>query len=89
MDDDHCVGFFRLLSEPTNVEEIASGREIRELEGLNKSYGAGRWRKMKGRATIETYAGEICDAEVHWYEAHGIGRRRIKAKRVFRQKRRS
>ncbi len=51
---------------------------------LNRVYGKGRWRKMKGIATVQLADGTICEAEIHWYEAHGIGRRDFKIKRVMR-----
>ena len=56
-----------------NVQTIATGRAIRELRRLRRRYGKGRWRKRKGIATVH-------QAEVHWYEAHGIGRREMKIK---------
>jgi hypothetical protein len=51
---------------------------------LERTYGRGRWRKMKGIATVELPDGRICEAEIHWYEAHGIGRKDFKIKRVLR-----
>jgi hypothetical protein len=71
---------FEVLGKITDVEVIAVGAAIRELPRLRRIYGRGRWRKMKGRATIRTFAGEVRDAEVHWYEAHGIGKRDFKVK---------
>ena len=65
---------FRLLSEIRNIEVIAVGRAIRDLPKLKKAYGKGRWRKLKGRALVELDTGEVVEAELHWYEAHGIGR---------------
>jgi hypothetical protein len=72
---------FRLRSEITNVRVIAVGRAIRDLAKLKKVYGKGRWRKLKGTAFVELDTGEILQAELHWYEAHGIGRRDMKVKR--------
>lgn len=72
---------FRLRSEITNVRVIAAGRAIRDLAKLKKVYGKGRWRKLKGTALVELDTGEILQAELHWYEAHGIGRRDMKVKR--------
>lgn len=66
-----------------NVETIATGRGIRELKRLEKLYGKGKWRKKKGIARIRFEHGVICTAEIHWYEAHGLGRREAKVKRVF------
>lgn len=71
----------RIVGEIRGIEVIASGREIHEWRALRKLYGPGRWRKLKGIATIEIHSGEICLAEIHWYEAHGIGKRKIKVKR--------
>ena len=79
--DDNCIGFCRLLSEPWAVEIIARGRGVDTKRRLVARFGSGRWRKMKGLATIELFDGRIIhSAEVHWYEAHGIGRREIKRK---------
>ena len=74
---------FEIIGEITDVETIAVGRKIRELARLRKRYGRSRWRKMKGRATIRLLSGRIRRAELHWYEAHGIGRRDIKRKRYL------
>jgi hypothetical protein len=73
----------RLLTEITQIESIAVGREIRELRRLKGLYGNGKWRKMKGVATIETQHGEVLRAEVHWYEAHGIGKREMRVKHAL------
>ena len=74
---------FEVLSGPTNVEIIAVGRSIRELSRLRKVYGPGRWRKLKGIATIRLDDGTVCKAELHWYEAHGIGKKELKIKRLL------
>jgi nucleotidyltransferase/DNA polymerase involved in DNA repair len=74
---------FRILSDITELESIARGVGVRDRRWLRKLYGAGRWRKLKGVATIEFEDGRKCLAELHWYEAHGIGRRRVKVKRVL------
>jgi hypothetical protein len=71
---------FEIIGEIREVETIAVGRGIRELRRLVREYGLGLWRKRKGVATLELRTGEIRRAEVHWYEAHGIGRREIKFK---------
>jgi hypothetical protein len=75
--------YFELRSSLKNVETIAIGSAIREIRRLRKNYGTGRWRKRKGIATIELPDGTICEAELHWYEAHGIGRKELKLKRVL------
>jgi len=65
---------FEIIGSLYDVEVIAFGRNIRELPRLRRSYGPGRWRKMKARGTIRYFDGRIRQAELHWYEAHGIGR---------------
>ena len=72
---------FEIISEIVEVQGIATGREIRDLRRLQRLYGKGRWRKMKGVATIRLASGRIRRAELHWYEAHGIGRKELKRKR--------
>ena len=74
---------FRILGEITDVVTIATGSGIREIARLRKRYGRGRWRKRKGAAEIELASGEILSAELHWYEATGIGRREFKIKRLL------
>jgi hypothetical protein len=74
---------FEVLSEITAIEIIGVGRSIRELPRLRKAYGSGRWRKLKGIATVRLPDETICRAEIHWYEAHGIGRRELKIKRLL------
>jgi len=71
---------FKLRGEITDIEEIASGKSLRILPALQKRYGAGRWRKLKGTALVELPDGSVSRAELHWYEAHGIGRRDMKIK---------
>ena len=63
--------------------QIATGRGIRELARLRKQFGPGRWRKMKGIATLRLPDGTILQAELHWYEAHGKGKRLMKIKRFL------
>jgi len=65
------------------VEAIAINNSIREVARLRKFYGARRWKKLKGIATIRLGDGTICEAELHWYEAHGIGKKEIKIKCIF------
>jgi hypothetical protein len=72
---------FEIVSEIVEVQNIATGREIRDLRRLQRLYGKGRWRKMKGVASIRLASGRIRRAELHWYEAHGIGRKELKRKR--------
>lgn len=72
--------YFEIISDVTNIEIIAIGNTIRELSKLRTQYGAGRWRKLKGIATVRLDNGNIRRAEIHWYEAHGIGKRKMKIK---------
>ena len=74
---------FEIFSEFRNVETIAAGHGIRELERLKQAYGPGRWRKRKGYATVRI-GGELAKAEFHWYECHGIGKKEIRIKRFER-----
>ena len=74
---------FELLGDLVNVETFASGASIRELPRLYRRYGRGRWRKRKGIARVRLQGGEVRLAEIHWYEAHGIGRREFKIKRYM------
>lgn len=74
---------FEIIGDIRNREIIAQGRGIRDLSELKSRYGDGNWRKCKGEATIELPDGRIRRAELHWYEAHGIGKRRIKRKRYL------
>ena len=71
---------FELLGKITDVETIAAGTGIRELPRLRRVYGRSRWRKLKGLATVQLDDGTVGRSEVHWYEAHGIGRREMKIK---------
>ena len=74
---------FEVISAISDVETIATGSGIRDLKRLRKNYGKGRWRKMKGIARIRLSNGRIRLAELHWYEAHGIGKREVKRKRYL------
>ena len=75
---------FSILGEVSSIETIARGVGIRDRTRLRRTYGRGHWRKLKGIATIQYANGTICVAELHWYEAHGIGRRDYKVKHVLR-----
>lgn len=74
---------FEIIGGISHVETIARGAGIRELPRLRRTYGAGNWRKRKGVARIRLENGDIRTAELHWYEAHGIGRREFKRKRYL------
>ncbi len=72
---------FEIVGEITRTETIAVGKGIRDLQRLRRLYGRGRWRKLKGVAFVRLRSGTVRKAELHWYEAHGIGRKEIKRKR--------
>ncbi|HMV49287.1 MAG TPA: hypothetical protein PLD20_03410 [Blastocatellia bacterium] len=74
---------FEIISEITKIETIAAGTGIRDRRRLQKSYGKGRWRKLKGVAMVRLVDGMERLAELHWYEAHGIGKREFKLKLPF------
>ena len=73
---------FEIIGTITHEETFATGSAIRELSRLRKIYGRGRWRKRKGVATVRLRDGSIVQAEIHWYEATGIGRKEFKIKRL-------
>ena len=72
-----------VLGKLSQVETIASGQGIRELGRLQRVYGPARWRKRRGVARVRLPDGSVCLAEVHWYEAHGIGRKEFKVKMIL------
>jgi hypothetical protein len=74
---------YEILGGITQVETIAVGSRIRDLPRLRRSYGRGRRRKLKGIALVRLRTGRIRKVELHWYEAHGIGRKEIKRKRYL------
>lgn len=71
---------FEILGSLSHVETFAAGGSIREIERLRRVYGPGRWRKRKGIARIRLEDGTIHRAEIHWYEASGIGKYEFKIK---------
>jgi hypothetical protein len=74
---------FKILGEIRNIETIAVGQGVHIRRFLERFYGKGRWRKMKGAATVQLSDDTITEAEIHWFEAHGIGRRDFKIKRIM------
>ena len=74
---------FEIIGEITNIVIIAAGHAVRDRALLRQRYGAGRWRKLKGFATVRLRNGKIRQVELHWYEAHGIGKRKLKIKRYM------
>ena len=75
---------FEIIGEIRDIETIASGRSMYIRGYLERTYGKGRWRKMKGIATVQLADGTISEAEIHWFEAHGVGRKDFKIKRLIR-----
>ena len=75
--------WFELIGSLRGIERIAVGTSLRERFRLRKVYGAGRWRKLKGLGLVRLWDGTIVEAELHWYEAHGIGRCEMKIKRFL------
>ena len=74
---------FEIIGDITDIENIAIGSSIHDIMRLRKMYGKGRWRELKGVATVRLRSGRIRLAELHWYEAHGIGRKDMKRKRYL------
>jgi hypothetical protein len=76
---------FEIVGDVKPTETIATGRGVKVRSFLQKMYGKGRWRKLKGEATVRLPNGKIRRVELHWYEAHGIGRRDFKIKKYLDQ----
>jgi hypothetical protein len=74
---------FKILGAIRNIETIATGRGINNIKRLNRIYGRTNWRKLKGTCRVELEDGTILEAEVHWYEGHGLGKKEIKIKRYL------
>ena len=75
--------YLDIIGEIEEIETIAVGGRIRDIMRIRKQYGPGRWRKLKGVAMVRLQSGRIRKAEIHWYEAQGIGRRKMKIKRIL------
>lgn len=75
---------FEIRGEIHDQETIAVGYGIREIERMREVYGSGRWRKCKGIANVRLQDGSLHKAEIHWYEAFGIGKREFKIKRLIK-----
>lgn len=75
--------YFRIVGEIRNSETIATGRGVRTRQRPKKQYGGNRWRKLKGFAQIELENGTVAEAEIHWYECHGVGKREFKIKTII------
>jgi hypothetical protein len=74
---------FEIVGEIHDIETIAKGPSVRERARLTAQFGRGHWRKLKGSATVRLRDGSTFEAELHWYEAHGVGRRKVKIKRFL------
>ncbi len=74
---------FEIIGKITNIEIIAIGHKIREIARLREEFGEGRWRKLKGETTVRLINDRIRRVEIHWYEAHGIGKRKMKIKKYL------
>lgn len=74
---------FEILDDIQDIETIAAGYSVHIHRYLERTYGKGRWRKMKGLTTVQLADGSICKAEIHWFEAHGIGRKDFKIKKII------
>ena len=72
--------YYEIISEISDIERIAGGPSVRERVRLRKQFGAGRWRKLRGIAAVRLANGRIRRVELHWYEAHGIGKKKLKIK---------
>ncbi len=75
--------WFEIIGKTNGVTTIAVGTSLREIARLRKIYGRGRWRKLKGFSTVRMPDGKVCKAEIHWYEAHGMGKKEFKIKRIL------
>ena len=74
---------FEIVGEVVQIQTFARGGGIREIARLRRLYGPGRWRKRKGVAQVRLQDGSLCLAELHWYEAAGIGRKEFKIKQLL------
>lgn len=75
--------YFEIIGPINNAQTIAEGRSVRVKKRLRKYYGGSRWKKMKGLATVRFSNGNLRQAEVHWYQSHGLGKREMKIKRII------
>ncbi len=74
---------FEIIGKIDSIHTIAVGSSIRDIARLRRQYGAGRWGKLKGLTIIRLPDGMIRKAEIHWYEAHGIGRKKLQIEPLF------
>ena len=78
--------YFEIIGEIREKRIIAAGRAIRESPRLRRTYGKPQWRKYKGVGRISLIDGAVCEAELHWHEAHGVGKRETKIKRLLHER---
>jgi hypothetical protein len=74
---------FELVGDVDDIQIIAVNVSIRERDSLKALFGGRRWRKLKGNALVRLLNGHVRRAEIHWYEAHGVGKRKMKIKRFL------
>ena len=74
---------FELIGDTYDVTIIAVNLSIREKTDLKARYGGRRWRKLKGKSLVRLPNGSMHHAEIHWYEAHGVGKRKFKIKQFL------
>ena len=74
---------FEIIGKINHIETIATGGKIRDIMRIQRQFGLGKWKKLKGVAKIRIPGGRILRAEIHWYEAHGIGKKNVKIKRFI------
>jgi hypothetical protein len=72
-----------VIGEIEEIENIAIGGKIRDIMRLQKQIGPARWRKLKGFAMVRLRSGNIRKAGLHWYKAHGVGKKKMKIKRLL------
>ena len=77
------MAYFKIIGEITDIETMAVGSSIRDIKRLRNQFGGKRWRKLKGQALVQVGDDYQRKAEIHWYEAHGIGKRKMKIKRFL------
>jgi hypothetical protein len=75
---------FKIIGKIVAIETIAAGTSVRDRRRPTRLYGRGNWRKVKGESLVQLSDGTICNAEIHWYEAHGIGKKELKFKKPLR-----
>ncbi len=74
---------FEVVGDVKGTEQIAAGPSVHAQARLRKTYGGARWRKLKGTARVRLQDQTVRSAEIHWYEAHGVGRKETKIKRFL------